>query len=243
MAEQITCNLAQNALDYLILGGEQAQDGSPRMLKHSVATLADGTELLLKACLEAHSWRLLFDGEQDADERRYHSGDFKSVGLNEAILRLRKICNVLVQDEHVKTLVAIRKLRNRIRHFALTANRQEVLSLITKTYSFAIDFTTHHLESACANMLGQELNILRKLLGGLDEFVEGRLKEIRPILDSQDYTWHLECPKCGQTTLYPSEGHAKCAFCGYGRDGEEAAEDVVDYSHNLFSPKRQSMPL
>ncbi len=40
------------------------------MLKHAVATLADGIELLLKARLEAQHWHLLFKEVDSADRNR-----------------------------------------------------------------------------------------------------------------------------------------------------------------------------
>jgi len=234
MTDSIQCNLAQNALDYLILAGEQAQLNTPRMLKHSVATLADGIELLLKARLEIHDWRLIFVVPDKADEGKYQNGDFKSVTMDQAVKRLSDSCDITVDDEPLNTLDLIRRLRNKIRHFAVTTNREEVISLIAKAYSFAIDFTTTHLEPTQGDVLEAELNGLRKLLGEFSEFVTARLEEIQDILDDQGYAWHVQCPKCAQETLYPSEEHAKCVFCGYDRDGETAAIDVVEYMHGPF---------
>jgi len=54
----ICCTLAENAFDYLVLAGEQASSYTPRMLKHALATLADGVELLLKAPPEKKDWKL-----------------------------------------------------------------------------------------------------------------------------------------------------------------------------------------
>ena len=71
MSEPIICNLAENALDYLILAGEQAREGNPRMMKHALATLGDGLELLLKARLEAHDWRQVFSNPARADLAKF----------------------------------------------------------------------------------------------------------------------------------------------------------------------------
>src|ERR1041384_5916796 len=38
MAQSIECNLTENALDYLILAGEQAKEKTRRMTKHALAT-------------------------------------------------------------------------------------------------------------------------------------------------------------------------------------------------------------
>lgn len=240
MSEPITCNLAQNALDYLILAGEQAREDSPRMLKHSVATLADGVELLLKARLEIYDWCLLFREVDRANKEEYHNGDFQSVTIDQAVNRLKNICGVTIDERHLKIIGSLRRLRNKIRHFAVDSNREEAISLITKSYSFAIDFTSQHLESHYGADIEQELDKIRRMLGEFDEFVDSRIKEIQQTIQEQDYAWHVECPKCTQETLYPSDGHATCAFCGYAGDGEAVASDLVDFTSGpYFSPKDQ----
>ena len=83
MTDPIACKLAENALDYLILAGEQATDGSPRMLKHALATLADGVELLLKARLEIEDWKLVVESEEEVSREDYEKGDFKSVDFSQ----------------------------------------------------------------------------------------------------------------------------------------------------------------
>jgi hypothetical protein len=92
----IECNLAENAIDYLVLAGEQAKQGTARMLKHAVATLADGIELLLKARLEAQNWHQLFDNIDQAEREKYLAGDFQSVTLKQAKRRLAQICGVSI---------------------------------------------------------------------------------------------------------------------------------------------------
>lgn len=239
MSNSIQCNLAQNALDYLILAGEQAQEGGSRMLKHSLATLADGIELLLKARLEMYDWCLLFKNVDRADKDEYINGDFQSVTVEQSVNRLEKICGVYIDEKHLQILNTLRKHRKKIRHFAFNSNKEEAISLITKTYSFAIDFTTEQLESHHGKTLEQELKDLRKLLGNFEVFVKSRLEVIQPILKSQDYTLHVECPKCHQKTLYPDGGRAKCTFCGYDRKGDEAAIELIDHIHKLFRLKEQ----
>jgi len=226
MNEPISCNLIENALDYLILSGEQARENNERMLKHSLATLADGIELLLKARLEIDGWHLLFADIDKADQVKLKEGDFLSVSCEQAIKRLKDICSVEIDKQRQNVIEKLRKLRNKIRHFAIDTNREEVISLITKAYSFAIDFTTNHLESHYGNKIESDLDRIRLMLGEFSEFVNHRWQEIEKSLRKQD--WFIECPKCTQRTLCPSEGHAKCVFCGYDRTGEVAALDLYE---------------
>jgi len=237
MSETIQCNLVGNAIDYLLLAGEMAQQDSPRMLKHAVATLADGLELLLKARLEAYNWCLLFKNIDDANRPKYESGDFQSVTFDQAIKRLKDICDVDAKPESLPVLNSLRKLRNRIRHFAIEAKRATAISLVTKAYGFAVDFTTENLEDHLDQEAQAYLNQLRRLLGEFDEFVSSRLDEIQPTLDGQDYATHVECPHCLQETLYPSDGESSCVFCGYRASGEEAAADWFDHHYGYLGLK------
>ena len=238
MTEELHCNLVGNALDYLLLAGELAQEGSPRLLKHAIATLADGQELLLKSRLEVYDWSLLFKNVDEAERSRFEAGEFQSVTFDEAIKRLKGICGVEVGKGHLIVLNSLRKHRNKIRHFAITADKSEVMSLLTKAYSFALDFVASHLEDHLDDEAQRYLDALRKLLGEFDEFVKSRLVEIQATLAEQNrYSCHVECPGCLQVTLYADGGEALCAFCGYRASGEAAADDWFHRHYGHYGPK------
>ena len=227
MSEPITCNLAENALDYLILAGEQAKEGSPRMTKHALATLADGVELLLKARLELRDWCLIFKDVDQASRPKYESGDFQSVVFDQAIGRLKNLCSIEIPSKHLAVINELRQLRNRIRHFAVNTERDVAISLITKTFSFGIEFVTEHLEQASENVR-QEMARLRTLLGEFEEFVDERMGQIQAEIDAQKYCPFLDCPTCLQRTFYAEAESARCLFCGYQADGETAAAEWAD---------------
>ncbi len=140
MQPPIQCTLAENALDYLLLAGELSEAGSARLLKHALATLADGIELLLKARLEIHDWCLLFKDVDKAERAKFESGDFQSVTVEQAIMRLKNICGVGFNNSALPVLATLRQLRNRIRHFAIEVELAQAQSVLAKVYSFAIDF-------------------------------------------------------------------------------------------------------
>ena len=202
-----------------------------------MATLADGIELLLKARLEVYDWTLLFKNVDDASRSAFENGDFQSVTFDQAVKRLKGICGVAVESEALIVLNALRKLRNRIRHFAIETDRATASSLLGKTYGFAIDFTTEHLEEHLTDDAQTDLRRLRRLLGEFDEFITERLEQIDAILKSQAYAEHVECPRCLQTTLYPDGGEASCAFCGQKASGEDAAEEWFEHHYGHLSPK------
>lgn len=225
MTEPIECNLAENALDYLILAGEQAKEGSARMMKHALATLADGIELLLKARLEMRDWCLVFKDVDQASKGKYKSGDFQSVVFDQAVNRLENLCSVSIPKNHLAIIGELRQLRNRIRHFAISTERSVAISLIVKTFSFALAFVADHLQPL-DDSLHDDLEQLRTLLGEFEEFVSARMAEIQSELASAFRV--VQCPTCLQDTLALGEEEVVCLFCGYKTNGESAASCWVD---------------
>ena len=212
------------------------------MMKHALATLADGVELLLKARLEVYEWSLLFKNVDDAERAKIATGEFQSVTFDQAVKRLKQICGVEIDKKPLSILNKLRSLRNRIRHFAVNVERKTAESLIAKTYSFAVDFTAAHLEAHLNAEAQGELKNLRRLLGEFEGFVDARLGEIKGTLEAQDYSVHTECPRCLQETLYAEDGESSCAFCGYRASGEDAASEWFDRQHgHIWDPKERMM--
>jgi hypothetical protein len=234
MAEPIACNLAENAIDYLILAGEQAGDGSPRMLKHALATLADGVELLLKARLELKDWRLILSDLKKTDRKSYERGDFASVKFDEAVKRLKDQCAVELNDSDLLVVNELRQQRNRIRHFAIVVEHSVAVSLIVKTFSFAVEFVSVQLEPL-RGPLEKQLSHLRALLGEFQAFIDARMAVIQPDLDSAYDV--VQCPFCMQDALILGDGHTRCRFCGHSASGEEMAKQWADHFLGFQSMK------
>lgn len=244
MNDSVEYDLTENALDHLILAGEQAKEGSPRLLKHAMANLADGVELLLKARLEMHDWRQVFAKPGGADQTRYEEADFKSVSYEEATERLKDLCSVEINVAGQAVIETLRKLRNRIRHFGVTTDRSTALSLLVKAFSFAIDFASEHIERNHASFPDDEMAKLRTLLGEFGHFVRERLTQLEPILSRHEP--FVDCPECLQTAFSPdgSGERARCLFCGFSCEGEDAARIWVDHWGPFQSPKgHMSEPL
>jgi hypothetical protein len=244
--EPIDCTLGENALDYLILAGEQVQEGSPRMVKHGLATLADGIELLLKARLELEDWRLVFDDQKKASPDAYESGDFSSVSYKNGIKRLRDYCSIELSNENAAVIAELRDLRNRIRHFAVNTEKTTSISLIVKTFSFAIEFVGDHLADLNES-LESELFKLRELLGEFQEFVDQRITEIQDNLDAAYLV--VRCPTCLQDALELGNGEAHCLFCEMRAEGEPVARQWVrrffafqSMKDSLVSPQIETCP-
>lgn len=244
MNDPVEYDLTENALDYLILAGEQAREGSPRMLKHAMANLADGVELLLKARLEVHDWRQTLIDTSENDRAKYDRGELKTVSFDDATKRLKKLCSIEIESTGKVLIKELKKLRDQIRHFGVTTDRTKAMSLLVKSFSFAIDFASEHIERNHPTFPDGEMFKLRTLLGEFGHFVRERLTQLEPILSRHEP--FVDCPECLQTAFSPdgSGERARCLFCGFSCEGEDAACIWVDHWGPFQSPKGQmSEPL
>lgn len=232
----IACNLIENALDHLLLAGEQVSDGAPRLLKHSIANLADGIELTLKSRLELVGWQQLFSDPENAVRERFESGSFQSVSYPDVLKRLHEN-GVSVDPSQALAFAAVRRARNQIRHFAITLDRDTAISLVTRAYAAVLDFITQYFGEVHEDTPARMLAALRRLLGDLDDFVQSRLAQVNGLLEKQNYSFHVECHHCLQNTLYPEDGEVSCAFCGYRGSADDAIAAWVDAQYRGLSPK------
>ena len=199
----IHCTLVENAVDYLLLAGEQAQVETPRMIKHAIANLADGIELLLKARLEIKDWRLLFSKPENADENAFRRGEFKSVYSVDIPARLAESCAVTLTQAQIGLIDLLRKARNKIRHFAISTTRSALSPLIVRTYGFALDFLHEHFEPThLAPPVGPLLAEIRQLLAENQEFIADRLAHLPLMPERAVEVIGVECPECAENSLY-----------------------------------------
>lgn len=228
MTKQQSCALAENALDYLILGGQQVREKTPRMAKHALATLADGVELLLKARLEIRDWCLVFKDVDQANRSKYESGDFQSVSFEQTVKRLANICSVQIGEKHLRVISELRRLRNQIRHFAVMIDAPVAVSLTASSLLFATEFLAEHLASL-QEPLNTQLVQLRTILGDCSEFVRERHREIQADIAKAHVV--AECPVCLQPTLVGDGGEVHCLFCRHCEDAASAAQRWGDRFH------------
>lgn len=128
------------------LGGEASAHASDldqhdRRYKYALLHLSDGIELLLKCRLQSEHWSLVV---ADIDKTTYESfsiGDFKSVAWQEIIWRLEQSGAGLGKDDK-SLLEHLRKLRNRIQHFNVHIDPNEVNS----TLAYGLNFATRFIE-------------------------------------------------------------------------------------------------
>lgn len=105
--------LVENALDFL----HRALHDFESSPKYSVVHFHAAIELFLKARLLAEHWSLVISKRQDADLKKFLTGDFQSVTLDEAADRLDKVVQSPLTKAELEQFRSLAKHRNRIVHF------------------------------------------------------------------------------------------------------------------------------
>jgi rRNA maturation protein Nop10 len=236
--DKIEFELFENGLDFIASGLDhisRAQD--KRDLKYGVLHLASGVELVLKARLEREDWALLFLDPGQADDKRFRSGNFKSIGLDDCFDRLRDNCNIIFTPATKGALTSFRNRRNRFEHFSITDTKEAIEASSVPVLNAVLDFVSR--EFGNDELTHDELQLLesiRRQLGEFTRFTQEKLREIAPRIKEEEarYGRFVTCPQCVQQTLH-ADIAVDCFFCGY-RDESEAAAEL--YITNVLGESR-----
>lgn len=130
---QLFERVVENALDFL----HRALAEFPNHPKYSVISFHAAVELFLKARLMSEHWSLVVTKQQEADWDRFVSGDFRSVSLNEAANKLKKVVQSGLVDEEFHAFDDVTKHRNRMVHFVHEVTdvqkKKQVVGEVAKT--------------------------------------------------------------------------------------------------------------
>lgn len=106
-------SVTRNAIDFLKKSVSEL-DQAP---KYSVINFCAALELFLKCRLLAEHWSLIVTNQDKSSISKFKSGDFHSVGMQEAIRRIENICGEKISDKAVDKFENIRNHRNKLIHF------------------------------------------------------------------------------------------------------------------------------
>lgn len=110
---KIFAALTRNAFDFLMCGISEF-DKSP---KYSVIHFCAAVEMLLKARLMREHWSLIVSRPEQANLAKFMAGDFASVTLDEARVRLRDIADEDIAEDAYNSFRALANHRNKMIHF------------------------------------------------------------------------------------------------------------------------------
>lgn len=196
----------------------------------STIHLAASVELLLKACLIKEHWSLIIKDSNSMNRSKYESGDFKSINIDEAVLRVTNVCGIKIDHENKKRIDRLKKERNKIIHMGISVNQYQASSFIVDVYSFLYDFAKEARLFSHGSDLETTFGEIKEKINKIEKFVDNRLNDIRSILKGHMNV--LRCPDCWQKSVVFSEKSRDCQFC---RKEFEVDDFVELYSHFFLS--------
>lgn len=233
--------LIENALDFILSAVEHAKEDGDRNLKYAILHLSDGIELVLKEKLRREHWSLLFADVNKASENALKTGEFKSVDFDECVERLESISELNMKS-HINLLRLLRRHRNKLQHFEYSGSRNEVISILVKTWGFVWDFLHDHLPDVVEDQ-SATIDKIRGFMTENESFVRDRLDSIKSVVDEFRASSNavLDCPKCLQEFLLIPGGEedSHCLFCRYTASPEEAVDDWCFEFFGIQDPKER----
>lgn len=221
--------VVENALDFL---GRSLEDFQTRP-KYSVIHFHAGVELLLKARLMAEHWSLVVSKRQDPDWKRFESGDFISVSLDEAADRLEKIARSALTKQELESFRALARHRNRMVHFfhdvADKKVSEELLRDIAREQLVAWYLLHRLLTERWTDVFSawkKRFAEFDKSLREHDQYLQVTFEHLKPEIEkrAKESSPFFDCPSCGFGSLEVSKAignlfEEACLVCGYSATG------------------------
>jgi len=109
-------------------------------LKHAITHAAHAVELLLKERLRRENEALLWENVD-----KYPSLEARTVSVDTAVSRLRKIAKIDITDGDVDIIRSLRRTRNAIEHYEWETTEGEARLIVGNALSLAFSFAQDHL--------------------------------------------------------------------------------------------------
>lgn len=112
-SQEMFDSLVNNAIDFL----EHSINDLEEKPKYSLINFCTAVELFLKARLMREHWDLIYEDPKKAHFTQFLQGNFKSVGMIDAIGRLKAVVDLEITEDERKCFDQIREHRNQLIHF------------------------------------------------------------------------------------------------------------------------------
>lgn len=195
-------SLVENAVDFLKKSVLEIGKAPKYSLIHFCAAL----ELFLKSRLLLEHWSLVVTRPDTADVSKFEKGDFQSVSMDEAITRLRNVCNEPVSIEAIRCFQGLRNHRNKLTHFfhsqylgASTKTIQAIVSEECKAWFYLHDLLVRQWGKPFRKH-GKEIETLNRSMHGLRQFLRAKYDALK-----------LEI----QAEIKNGKRFEKCVSCGF----------------------------
>lgn len=218
---EICFNLLENAIDSLDTGIDlitwEREASDSNKLKRAVLSAAHGAELLLKERLRRIHPSLLWENVD-----KYPSLEARTVTIDQAMVRLRRIGNVQLSESDVSILRSLRNTRNAIEHFYWRTTRNEAQFIIANGLWWAIRFAREHL-GIDLEYRHKRGDTWQRMLAQLSPHLAPPPEAMNTNSAEQSADPLVACDFC-RAAAVPLSGGA-CMLCGHWRPWGELAED------------------
>lgn len=187
------------------IGGEHSR------LKHAIVSSAHAIELLLKEKLRRTHPAFIWENVD-----KYPGLEARTVTVDTAVSRLRRLCGVRLSDQDVANVGSLRKTRNAIEHYEWNATEPEAKTIIGNALSFAFAFSKDELGHDLSEEFKKD-DTWRVLIEDLYQFARAHGARIEARLQREG-RYAVRCDSCGELAV-PSFGSA-CELCGHWNDTE-----------------------
>ena len=181
-------SLTRSALDFVGKAARQLKSEP----KDAVINLATAIELFLKARLVREHWALVVSRPERASQNAFASGAFQSVGLDDAIERLRNIAGEAITRDEEACFRSIRDHRNKLVHFfhetyldgADEATASEIAAEQCRAWFFLQRLLTVKWAPAF-DSYSSSIERTQKAIASNREFLRGKYLALRPEIEAE----------------------------------------------------------
>jgi hypothetical protein len=163
-------------------------------LKHAITNAARSIELLLKERLRQIDPAFVWE-----DVDKYPSLEARTVTVDTAISRLKKIGGIRLTPNDEKNLRSLRTTRNAIEHYQWTTTEKEARVIVGNALSFAFFFAVEHLGIDLTTDFKED-DTWRSLIDELYDFVRAHGARIEAKLREKG-EHPSSCDSCGELTV------------------------------------------
>lgn len=222
--EQMMNRLVENALDFLFKAISEIKEQP----KYSVIHFYAAVELFIKARLMNEHWSLVITKRQEPDLDRFISGNFQSVSLDEAAIRLKNIVRSSLSKAELEAFKDIAKHRNKMIHFFHESHTEKesdkfkhsIVKQQLKAWYFLHQLLIAKWGDAFSSWT-KEIAELDSTLRQLHEFLQVVFDNLQPEIETlkKNGVRFEECPSCGFESQEHHESEnriydSKCWVCG-----------------------------
>jgi len=239
--DKVNWGVVNNGLDFLDSSVDHLANPSNRNLKYAVLHLFASIETLIKARLILEHWTLVLADVGAANVAKFKTGDFRSVGVSQALQRLRGVGALAREPRSDEVIKDVEKLRNRAAFFSIQGETPERVSVVVaRGLDYMLNFVGTELLPAAppneAQLIEDVLEKVRDRIGKIQVLVQQRMRNLEPELAR--FPFLMECPVCRQPSLAP-DAPARCLYCLFS---PEYAEDLADaFSYTILRQPRKEL--